>query len=267
MEISYFVNAALGLGVLGLLFGTGLAYASVKFAVEEDPKKVAIDEVLPGANCGACGFAGCSGYAEAVAAEKEGIDCCPVGGEELIENIADIMGVAPACSTERQVAEVLCQGGNQETFNKADYQGVPSCQMASMIDNFKSCEYGCLGFGDCAVVCDFDAIVMNENGLPEIDPDKCVECGVCVTECPQNVIELVSSAEDVVTRCKSVLKGKEVKNACEKGCFGCTICAKKCPVDAIEMEDNLPVVDTEECIGCGVCVKKCPTDAFVEVSF
>ncbi|MCK8815858.1 RnfABCDGE type electron transport complex subunit B [Natroniella sulfidigena] len=267
MEIISFASAVAGLGILGIIFGTGLAYASVKFAVEEDPKKIEIDEALPGANCGACGFAGCSSYAEAVAKGEEGIDSCPVGGEELIEKIADIMGVAASSSDEKKTAKVLCQGGNQETFNKAEYQGVPSCQAASMVDNFKSCQYGCLGFGDCAAVCDFDAIVMNDNGLPEIDPDKCAECGVCVTECPRSLIEIVSSNEDVITNCKSALKGKEVKVVCEKGCFGCTICAKKCPVDAIEMEDNLPVVDTEGCIGCGVCVKNCPTDAFVEVDF
>ncbi|MCK8827879.1 RnfABCDGE type electron transport complex subunit B [Natroniella acetigena] len=266
MGITSFAHASFGLGVLGVIFGTGLAYASVKFAVEEDPKKLEIDDALPGTNCGACGFAGCSSYAEAVAKEEVGVDCCPVGGSELIEKIADIMGVA-ASSVEKKSAQVLCQGGNQETFNKAEYQGMSSCQAASMLDNFKSCEYGCLGFGDCAAVCDFDAIVMNENGLPEIDHDKCAECRVCVTECPRDIIELVSSTEDVVTKCKSVLKGKEVKNACEKGCFGCTICAKKCPVDVIEMEDNLPVVDTEGCVGCGVCVKNCPTDAFVEVAF
>ncbi len=260
-------RAVLSMGILGGLFASGLAYASVKFAVEDDPKKQQIEEILPGVNCGACGKPGCASYAEAVANGELGIDCCPVGGAELAEGIAKIMGVAPACSTERKVAQVLCQGGNEETFDKSEYKGLPKCQVADMEENFKSCEYGCLGFGDCAAVCDFDAIVMDENGLPQIDTDKCTSCTKCVVECPRDIITMAGVSEQVKTKCKSLLRGKEVKVACDKGCIGCTLCAKKCPVDAIDMVDNLAVIDHETCVGCGVCVKVCPTDAMVETSF
>ncbi len=269
MDITLFIKAALGLGFLGAVFATGLAYASKKFAVEEDPKKAEIVEVLPGVNCGACGAASCESFAGAIATEERtDIDGCPVGGQEVADQIAQIMGVTAACGSDECFgADVLCQGGKKETYSLANYQGIPSCQAAELSTNFKSCSFGCLGFGDCKESCEFDAIEMNENDLPEIDFDKCAECGACLEECPRDLITYVSNHAYVVNRCTSPEKGKAVKEACEIGCIGCSICAKKCPVDAIEMEDELPVVDTETCIGCNLCVKECPTGSFTQTPF
>ncbi len=267
MDFALLVKAVLGIGILGVVFSLGLAYASVKFAVEEDPKKEQILDILPGVNCGACGEASCASYAEVVAAEEKGIDCCPVGGAEVSEKIAEIMGVSPSCDVERKPAQLLCQGGKKETFKLAEYNGIPSCKAAELAGNFKSCAFGCLGFGDCKKSCDFGAIKMNENALPEINPDKCTECGACVKECPRDLISLLSNQADVINRCTSNHKGKAVKDVCEIGCIGCSICAKKCPVDAIEMKDELPVVDIETCIGCNLCVKECPTGSFKQTIF
>ncbi|OCL25277.1 RnfABCDGE type electron transport complex subunit B [Orenia metallireducens] len=268
MEFEIFRNAIPSMGLLGALFAGGLAYSSVKFKVEEDPRKGEIEKALPGANCGACGYPGCASFAEAVVKGETVCDGCPVGGPDVAEQVATIMGVdAGSASNERQIAQLLCQGGKAETFNQAEYQGIPKCRAANRVANSKSCEYGCLGFGDCVSVCAFGAMYMDHNGLPIIDTDKCTGCGKCVSECPRSIIALMSNTEHIVVRCKSVLKGKEVKQACERGCIGCTLCAKKCPVDAIEMVDNLPVVDGETCVGCGACVQACPTDAILETPY
>ncbi len=268
MDLDIFVNAIPSMGILGALFAGGLAYSSVKFAVKEDPRKEEIDKILPGANCGACGYPGCASFAEAVVKGEAEPNGCPVSDAETAEKIAEIMGLdSGASSAERQIAQVLCQGGNAETFNKAEYQGIAKCRAANKVANAKSCEYGCLGFGDCISVCPFDAIYMNDNGLPVVDVDKCTGCEKCVIECPRDIIELMSNTEEIVVKCKSILKGKEVKLACEKGCIGCTLCANKCPVDAIKMVDDLPVVDAEACIGCGVCTKFCPTDAILKTPY
>ncbi|TDX49020.1 RnfABCDGE type electron transport complex subunit B [Orenia marismortui] len=268
MDLEIFKSAIPSMGILGALFAGGLAYSSVRFAVEEDPRKGEIEDVLPGANCGACGYPGCSSFAEAVVKEETVCDGCPVGGVEVAEQVASIMGIdAGGSCEERKIAQVLCQGGREETFAKAEYQGIPKCSAANMVADSKSCSYGCLGFGDCVAVCPFDAIYMNNNDIPVVDTDKCTGCEKCVIECPRNIIELKSNTEKIETRCKSVLKGKEVKQVCDIGCIGCTLCEKKCPVDAIEMEDNLAVVDSYKCIGCGVCVNVCPTNAILETPF
>ncbi|AGB41905.1 electron transport complex, RnfABCDGE type, B subunit [Halobacteroides halobius DSM 5150] len=268
MNLTIFKSAVSSMGILGAVFAGGLAYASVKFSVDEDPRKGKIEEALPGANCGACGYPGCFSFAEGVVKEEVAVDGCPVGGEEVADKVAQIMGVdAKSSKQEVKVAQVLCQGGNQETTMKANYEGVATCQAANMEVNIKSCSYGCLGFGDCEAVCQFDAIYMTDNGLPKIDEKKCTGCEECVIECPRNIISLMSNQEAVTTKCVSTLGATEVKQSCDIGCIGCSLCAKKCPVDAIEMEDNLPVVDAEECIGCNQCVKVCPTDAMVETPF
>lgn len=267
MLIDSIIRAVPSMALLGALFAAGLAYASVKFAVEEDPRKEKVEEALPGVNCGACGFPGCSQFADAIVANDAPIDGCPVGGEEVAEQVAEIMGVELDEEAANEVAQVLCQGGNEETYDLAEYQGVSTCQAAEMEPSIKSCSFGCLGFGDCVKVCPFDAIDMNENGLPVVDKEECTACEKCVVECPRDIIELVEESQPVIARCKSILEGSEVKEACDIGCIGCSICAKKCPVDAIEMENNLPFVDEETCINCGACVENCPTGSMVNTPF
>ena len=261
------IKAVPSMGLLGAVFAGGLAYASVKFAVDEDPRKGEIEDVLPGANCGACGYPGCSSFAEAIVNNEAAVSGCPVGGEETAEQIADIMGVEVGGSEASEVAQILCQGGTAETYDLAEYEGIATCQAADMEPNIKSCAYGCLGFGDCVEVCPFDAIVINDNGLPEVDIDACTGCGKCVEECPRDIIELVADSQPILARCNSVLQGGEVTDVCEVGCIGCSVCANECPVDAIEMEANLPVVDEEKCIDCGACVANCPTDSMVATPF
>ncbi len=248
------------MGGLGALMAAGLGFAANTFQVEKDERIDKIVNILPGANCGACGYAGCAAFAEAVTTGEAPIDGCPVGGDSVAKYIAEIMG-ASSSSTEKEVAQVLCSGGWKETQRLAEYQGIKSCKAATMVNGgVKTCQYGCLGLGDCAFVCPFDAIVMSENGLPKIDPEKCTACEKCVKACPRSIITLAPVNKKNHIRCSSQDVGKVVRKICEVGCIGCGICAKTCPVDAITMENNLAVIDYEKCINCGLCADKCPTN-------
>ncbi|OWZ83901.1 RnfABCDGE type electron transport complex subunit B [Natranaerobius trueperi] len=255
------IGPVLGLGALGLFFGFALAFASQKFAAETDPKVEAITESLPGANCGACGYPGCSAFAEAVAKGETSVDGCTPGGKTTAQEIAEILGVSHDESEESYVAEVACLGGRDHCKEQFDYDGVQDCRAAMMYSNgFKACEYGCLGLGTCEEVCPFDAIEMQDNGIPYIDPEKCKGCNKCVNICPKQVIRMINTKTEHHVRCNSLDKGKVVKKVCEVGCIGCGICAKLCPVDAITIENNLASIDSHECINCGKCKEKCPQD-------
>lgn len=258
---SVYIHSLLSMGGLAALLAAGLGFASNAFKVERDGRIDRIEEGLPGANCGACGYAGCAAFAEAVVNGEAPVGGCPVGGESTAQHIADIMG-ASSTTTEREIAQVLCNGGWKETQRPAEYSGIESCKAANMVSGgTKSCQYGCLGLGDCAFVCPFDAIVMSENGLPEIDSEKCTGCGKCVTACPRSIITLAPISKLNHIRCSSRDHGRVVRKICEFGCIACGICAKVCPVDAITMENNLAVIDYEKCVNCGICAEKCPTNA------
>jgi RnfABCDGE-type electron transport complex B subunit len=254
-----YLHSIISMGGLGALLAFGLGYASRVFSVERDVRIDEVEEALPGANCGACGFAGCGSFAEAVVSGDAEITGCPVGGDSVADNIAEIMG-SESDSSQKEVARVLCKGGDKETTKQSEYQGIESCQAAEVINaGSKSCQYGCLGFGDCVDVCPFDAIEMNENGLPEVIPEKCTACGKCVEACPRDIIVLAPESGQNHIECRSHAGGKRVRKICEVGCIGCSMCARVCPVDAITMEDGLAVIDYEECINCGLCAEKCPT--------
>ncbi|ACL70179.1 RnfABCDGE type electron transport complex subunit B [Halothermothrix orenii] len=256
-----YVYSLLSMGGLGALLAAGLGIASRTFHVERDKRIDEVEEALPGANCGACGYAGCSSFAEAVVKGEAPVNGCPVGGAEVADKIADIMGLE-AEAGEKKVAQVLCNGGWKETRQPAEYMGIESCKAANMVNGgTKACQYGCLGLGDCVAVCPFDAIEMNENGLPEVNYDKCTGCGKCVEACPRGIITLAPLSGKNHIRCSSHDHGKVVKGVCEVGCIGCGICARVCPVDAITIEDNLAVIDYDKCINCGLCAEKCPTGA------
>ncbi|MFW6007361.1 MAG: 4Fe-4S binding protein, partial [Halanaerobiales bacterium] len=170
------------------------------------------------------------------------------------------LGVEIGTSTN-EVAQLLCKGGTQKTKTRLKYQGIESCKAADTINaGSKACEYGCLGFGDCVEICPFDAMELNEQGLPEIDFDKCTGCGKCVEICPRNILVLAPEDKKNHIRCSSHDEGKIVRKICEVGCIGCGICVRTCPVDAITMEDNLAVIDYEKCVNCGLCAEKCPTN-------
>lgn len=248
-----------GLGILGLFFGLILGFAAKVFHVEVDERVERINEVLPQANCGACGYPGCSGFAEAVVNGTAEVNACIPGGEDTVHKIAEIMGVK-ATVGEKKVAFLKCKGTCMDTKYKYEYNGAIDCKAAVLVSNGdKSCEYGCLGYGTCASVCPFDAIHINkETGLPEIDKDKCTACGKCVEECPRDVLDIIPMNSKVFVSCNSQDKGAVVKKVCERGCIGCRICEKVCPFDAIKVSNNIAYIDYSLCRECNLCVEKCP---------
>lgn len=248
------------LGGLGILFGVSLGFASKVFAVETDPKVDAIREVLPGANCGACGYPGCEGCASAIVEGKAPATACIVGGKSVAEEVANILGVK-AGEIDRQVATVLCQGDCNKAKNKYKFAGLRDCRAQNILSGgSKSCSYGCLGCGTCVDVCDYDAIHI-VNGVALVDKEKCLACKACINVCPKNIIELVPYENEVVVKCKSNDPGKVVRGNCSIGCIGCQICVKNCPEEAFSFENYLAKINYEKCTNCGTCVGKCPTGA------
>jgi Na+-translocating ferredoxin:NAD+ oxidoreductase RNF subunit RnfB len=259
---SVVLYSVISLTALGALFGLGLALAARRFAVERDERVDRIDEILPGANCGGCGFAGCLGFARALVEGKaEPADCAP-GGAETASAVAKILGLENVARVP-VVAMVGCRGGDRVEL-KLDYDGVPTCAAASLIcDNVRACSYGCIGLADCVEACPFDAIHLVD-GYAVVDDVKCTGCGKCVGACPKRIIYLVPRSKKVRVACSSLDRGKSVKSICEVGCISCGICAKNCPVDCIEIKNSLAVIDQEACINCGICAAKCPTKSIVD---
>jgi len=261
--------AVIVLAVLGLLLGLGLAIASRVFAVHTDERIEQVDAALPQVNCGACGYAGCGPYAEAIVNEGVPVNLCVPGGAETAAAIAGIMGVAFEETVPRR-AYIHCQGGTAEAKTAFHYDGIADCRAAALVHGGpKACKYGCLGFGTCASVCPFDAITMGDDVLPVIDHAKCTGCGVCVGVCPTGIIELLPLGTDVVLGCSNRDRGGAVKKICSVGCISCTVCAKVTPSGAITMEkgDALPTMhydvagETFE-----KAVEKCPMHCYVRPS-
>ncbi|MEW6221934.1 MAG: RnfABCDGE type electron transport complex subunit B [Candidatus Hadarchaeota archaeon] len=251
------------LGGLGFVFAVGLAIASKKLEVKVDEKLEKVKELLPGRNCGACGFASCDEYAEALVNDPSLIKGCRLVADEEREKIAEVVG-SESGEAEHHCATHLCRGGSGLKF---EYQGIESCAVAAGVGGgFLECKYGCLGFGDCVEACPFGAIEL-VNGLPQIDDEKCTGCGLCVKECPRHVIALSPRSAKLVVRCHSPEPAKVVAKACKNGCFTCNICERTCPVHAIKMENNLPVIDQATCTACGTCVEKCPRHVLELVKF
>lgn len=242
----------------GLIIGVFLGWAGKKFAVEVDEKELAILEVLPGNNCGACGYPGCSGCAAAIAKKEAPIEACPVGGSPVAEQIGDIMGEV-ASSSEKMVAFVRCSGTCDKTTLDFDYHGVKDCRLMANLPGGgpKSCKYGCYGFGACEKVCPFDAIHVID-GIAVVDKEKCRACKQCIAACPRHLIDLVPYKQKQLVRCNSKDKGPAVMKVCKAGCIGCQMCVKACPHDAITFEDNLATIQPDKCVGCGICASKCP---------
>ncbi|MCR3921790.1 MAG: RnfABCDGE type electron transport complex subunit B [Firmicutes bacterium] len=258
------IPAVVSLGGLGLVFGGMLAFASQKFAVEIDPKIEMVQEILVGANCGACGYAGCAQFAEEVVAGRAPLNGCTPGGAKVAAKIADLFGAESPEAEARHVAQLTCVGDCNTAKSKHTYDGVKDCKAALMFGGGPTaCEYGCIGLGNCVTVCPVDAITMGKNGLPIIDTNACISCGKCKNECPRHVIELVNAKGVHHVRCKSQDKGKQVRGVCDRGCIACKLCVKNCPVDAIHMEGNVAVIDSYICTNCGTCVEVCPQKTIV----
>ncbi|MCD8164785.1 MAG: Fe-S cluster domain-containing protein [Bacteroides sp.] len=264
--------AVISLGVIALVLAAILYAASKKFAVYEDPRIALVNEVLPQANCGGCGYPGCGGFADAcVKADTLDGKFCPVGGAATMGEVARILGME-AGTAEPMVAVVRCNGScaNRPRINK--YDGARSCAIAaSLYGGETGCAYSCLGYGDCAVSCPFDAMHMNpETGLPEVDEEKCTACGACVKACPKGINELRAKGKKsrrVYVSCINKDKGAVTRKACSVGCIGCGKCVKTCPFEAITLAQNLAYIDYNKCKLCRKCVDVCPQHTIIEVNF
>ncbi|MBN1500793.1 MAG: RnfABCDGE type electron transport complex subunit B [Spirochaetes bacterium] len=263
-----FFAAVLSLTVIGGLFGFILSVAQKKLHVEKDPRVEEIFEILPGANCGACGCPGCMAYAEKIVNNNMDTNLCPVGGPETANKVADAMGKVSG-NVVRKISRVHCQGGKFNARNKFKYEGPQTCAGAQLIDGgYRVCSYGCLGLGDCADICPFGAIHIDERKLPVVDLDKCTGCGKCEEVCPRNVISLVPRGKDVYVMCRNREKGPLMKQGCSAGCIGCKLCeTKACKIvfqnntdveSAIKVDNFIAEIDYSVCIDCGKCASVCP---------
>ena len=263
--------AVTSLSAMCAAFGVILGIAGKKFAVEVDPRVDAILQVVPGANCGACGQPGCGGYAEAVVNGSVHARACAPGGASLYEKIAAILGTEVSDYEERTVAQVLCQGGTGQSKMLYRYKGVEDCHAAlAAFKGPKACNYGCVRLGSCAKVCPFGAIEFGADGLPVVDYYKCTGCNKCVEECPQNLIKLVGVTRQVHVRCVNIDKGKDAKRVCSVACIKCKLCEKNCPAGAVHVvasgSGTVAVIDYDKCTNCGLCVDKCSTNAIAMIS-
>lgn len=239
-----------------------------KFAVATDPRLEKILEILPGLNCGACGFASCENLAQAL---LEGVDArCPIGGEEKMAEVYKILGREIKGSGKVEKAFVFCSAGEDERKMRAEYRGVRTCKIANLYSSYQACIYGCLGFGDCAEVCPVSAIKV-ENGLARVDVNKCIGCGLCVEACPRKIIKLIPLESDylISVACSNKDKAKEVKEVCKKGCIGCGLCVKFGPREGFKLDGNLAVVNPEKLGEYGeeewsYAIEKCPSKVIIK---
>ncbi len=261
------------LGLLGAFGALLLFWVSRQFQVEEDPHIAEIKEILPQANCGGCGLAGCGAFAEACVKNKSLAGMyCPAGGSEVMTKISTILGLAQQKKSEAMIAVVRCSGDCTARPRTNIYDGATSCQVASMLyKGDTDCSFGCLGLGDCELSCPFDAIHINpKTRLPEVLEDKCVGCNACVKACPKMIIELRKKGRKgrrIYVSCINEDKGGQAKKACANACIGCSLCYKACEFDAITMAKNLSYIDHNKCKLCRACVEVCPTNAIHELGF
>ena len=247
---------------IGIVFGVVLGISAKKFYVEEDPRVEELRSCLGGANCGACGFAGCDAFAKALIEGQACPEDCTAASADNLEKIGQIMQVEVS-EREPRVARVLCQGAFSVSKKRYDYEGYSSCRaVAQMAGGNKQCHYACIGLGDCAKKCAFDAIDIVD-GVAIINADKCTACGECVLECPRHVIELIPKECNVTVRCSNHERAKIAKDACMRACIACGRCAKACPQEAITIENYLAHIDPHKCNNCGECVPVCPSNCIV----
>ena len=265
------IYTIISLCAIGIASAVILYFVAQKFKVEEDPRIDTVESILPGANCGGCGKPGCRGFAEATvkATSLDGL-FCPVGGAETMTKVAAALGMEVTAQTP-QIAVVRCNGTCDHRQRTSQYDGYKSCAIEhSLYRGETDCTFGCLGCGDCVTACPFDAIHMDENGLPVVSEEKCVACGACVKACPRNIIELRNKGvkdRRAFVCCVNKDKGNIARKACTAACIGCGKCVKECPFEAITLENNLAYIDFRKCRLCRKCVSVCPTHAIHEVNF
>lgn len=269
------IFAVVSLSAIGLISAVVLYFIAQKFKVIEDPRISEVEENLPAANCGGCGFAGCRNFAEALVrkadADKslDGLNC-PVGGAEVMKKVAGVLDLV-AAETEPLIAVIRCNGSLKNAPAKVRYDGPSTCAFAhNLYSGSSGCAFGCLGLGDCVASCIFDAIEMDpETGLPVVN-DKCTACGACVKACPRNIIELRAKGKKdrrIYISCVNKEKGGPARKNCSVACIGCGKCVEVCAYDAIVMVNNLAYIDFEKCKLCRKCAPVCPTEAIHEINF
>jgi len=270
--VSTVLITVISLSSIALIAAVILYLIAQKFKVFEDPRIDEVQELLPAANCGGCGFAGCRNFAEAIV-KADNFDNlnCPVGGSATMEQVATLLG-REAPLVEPKVAVLLCNGSPESRPKTSSYLGVPDCRIAnSLYLGETDCAYGCLGYGDCVKACTFDAIYMNnETGLPVVKDDKCVACGACVKACPRNLLELRKKAKKdrkIYVACSNCDKGGPARRACKVACIACGKCVKVCAFEAVTIENNLAYIDAAKCTFCRKCAPECPTGSIIEVNF
>lgn len=253
----FILKPALLLFALATIFAILLAVLAKKLHVDQDPRIDQVRELLPGANCGGCGEAGCDAFAKSLVEGKATISMCPSTSQGNKDKIAEILGVTN--DGEETIVKVFCCGGNK-CQDKYEYQGYGDCKsMELLAGGRKICAVGCMGMGSCTDACHYHAVDVNMDGFSEIDNDKCINCGACIDACPKNLIKRIPKKAKIMVACSNHDKGKDVMSICKAGCIGCGICAKTCKYGAIVMDNNLPVIDYDKCTGCLECVEKCPT--------
>lgn len=256
MEL-YLIPIGLVVGI-GLIAGVILTLAAKFMAVEVNPLTAAVREVLPGANCGACGYAGCDDYAVALTNDSfVKSNLCTPGGSEVALNISAALGI-PFDAVASKYAIVRCSGTTDKTTYVMDFQGIQNCNANKMFYRGRgACQYACLGYGDCVAVCEYGAIEVI-NGVAVVDKMACVGCGLCAKRCPNQLIEIVNCNQNVFVGCISQNTGAKTRTLCKAGCIACKKCEKVCDFDAIKVENNVAYIDGEKCTNCGACVAACP---------